>query len=462
MVQQVETYEQALEFLFGRINFERSQPDSYSSNDFKLDRMRCLLAAAGDPHLRLPAVHVAGTKGKGSTCSLLAQVLTAHGLPAGLFTSPHLSRYEERMQVDGRMPTPVELVELVNRLQPAVADLDRSPARMHPTFFEITNVLGWLYFLDRQARCAVLETGLGGRLDSTNLCAPWVTVITNVSRDHMQFLGHTVREIATEKAGIIKSRVPVVSGCQHPDAIDVIKQTSRRLQAELWQLGREITWSWHDRAARTIDVTTPRRRWQQMPVPLLGEHQAVNTAIALATLDRLPETEVSLVPETVRQGFLSTKWPARLEVVGTAPTVVLDAAHNWASARALRETIEQSFPARRRILVFACSKDKDARGLLRQLTPVFDSLIVTRYVENPRATAPEELQTFLDDALQRASHRAADPVSAWKLARKLAHPQDLIVITGSLFLVAELREMLLEELKDAPLAPAPSHTQPAC
>ncbi len=460
MASTVETYEQAIEYLFGRINFERAQPESYSSNDFKLDRMRSLLAALDNPHEKLPAIHVAGTKGKGSTCSLLATVLNAHGCRAGLFTSPHLTRYEERMQVDGRLPAPEELVALVNRIKPAVAELDRAPARMHPTFFEITNVLGWLYFLDQKVRCAVLETGLGGRLDSTNLCQPWVTVITNVSRDHMQFLGDTVREIATEKAGIIKPGVPVISGCEHPAAIEVLERTCAEKKSELWLLQRDIRWKWRNRAERTIDVTTPKRRWENLPVVLLGDHQATNLAVTVAALDRLPAAAGIISPEIVRTALAAARWPARLELVSQAPRVILDAAHNWASARALRQTIDQDFPARRRLLVFACSRDKDYRGLIRQLSPVFDTIIFTRYVENPRATDPVQLQGFLETVLDRPSHLAADPVAAWKLARRLAYPEDLIVITGSLFLVAELRDLLLEATKPSTAISEPPHSLP--
>ncbi|OYW15939.1 MAG: hypothetical protein B7Z55_14505 [Planctomycetales bacterium 12-60-4] len=333
----------------------------------------------------------------------------------------------------------------MNRMQPIIEILDRSPTQLHPTYFEIATVLAWWYFLDQQAQVAVLETGLGGRLDSTNLCQPWVTVITNVSRDHVQILGSTVREIAAEKGGIIKPGIPVVSGCRHPDAVDVIRQISAERNAELWLLDRDFHWSWCDAAERKITVVTPRRRWDQLPVPLRGEHQAVNTAVTIAALDHLWETDVTLTPETVRAGLAATTWPARVEVVGKDPTIILDAAHNWASAKALMSTIDHDFPARRRILVFACSKDKDYRGLVRQLAPQFDTIIFTRYLENPRAVAPEELQWHLESTFDRPSHTAPDPVAAWKLARRLAHHTDLITITGSLFLVAELRDLLLEQ-----------------
>uniref|UniRef100_A0A7C2JWL5 Dihydrofolate synthase/folylpolyglutamate synthase n=1 Tax=Schlesneria paludicola TaxID=360056 RepID=A0A7C2JWL5_9PLAN len=466
MSQPLDTYEQAIEFLFGRINYERTQPDAYSTADFKLDRMRHLLEAAGNPHQQLPAVHVAGTKGKGSTCAMLASLLRAAGKRTGLYISPHLVRFEERMTVDGVSPSPTELVALVNRLLGPIAEMDRSPVRMHPTYFEIATVLAWRYFLDRQADVAVLETGLGGRLDSTNLCHPWVTVITNVSRDHTHILGSTVREIAFEKAGIMKPGVPCVSGCLHVDARQVMLDVAAERGVPLWQLERDVHWRWQDRERRMIAVDTPARSWSELPVTLRGEHQAANTALVVAAADCLSTRDVPLSPETVRAGLQAVHWPARIEVVGESPTVILDAAHNWESTRALLQTLSTDFRARRKLLIFACSRDKDHRGLLRQLTPHFDSLIFTRFQDNPRSVSPDELGSFVETISEIRAHRAADPYSAWKLARRLAHADDLIVITGSLFLVAELRELVLETCRpgiDSPPVPTPetpSHAVP--
>jgi len=459
MTQALDTYEQAIEYLFGRINYERTQPDAYSTADFQLDRMRQFLEAVGNPHEKLPAVHVAGTKGKGSTCAMLAAMFTAAGKRAGLYISPHLVRFEERMTVDRVSPSPDELVALVNQLLGPIADLDRSPARMHPTYFEIATVLAWQYFLDRRANVAVLETGLGGRLDSTNLCRPWVTVITNVSRDHMHILGSTVREIAAEKAGIIKPGVPCVSGCLHPDARQVMIDTAAERQAPLWLLDRDIKWRWQDRDRRTITVETPSRTWTDLPVPLRGDHQALNTALAIAAVDCLPANEIVIAPEIARVGLASVQWPARVEVVGESPTVILDAAHNWESTKALVKTLVADFRPRRRLLIFACARDKEYRGLLRQLVPYFDTLIFTRFQDNPRGVPADELGGFVETIAEIRTHRAADPYSAWKLARMLAQPDDLIAITGSLFLVAELRELVLETCRPvAEAAALPSET----
>jgi dihydrofolate synthase/folylpolyglutamate synthase len=449
MAQPLETYEQAIEFLFGRINYERAHVDTYSTSDFKLERMQRLLELLDNPHLRLPAVHVAGTKGKGSTCNMIAAVLTAAGLRTGLYTSPHLVRFEERMTVDGVPPTPEELVQLANRVHGPVGELDQQPARMHPTYFEIATAMAWLDFERRGVDVAVLETGLGGRLDSTNLCRPWVTVITNVSRDHTQILGSTVREIAGEKAGIIKPGVPVISGALHSEAQPVIAERCAALGAPLWQLDREIRWQWSsgdDRGGR-IDVFTPSHIWPRVPVVLRGEHQALNTALAVAALDRLQDVGVTIAADVLERGLQQVHWPGRVEAIGARPTVVLDAAHNWESAKALLRTLAHDFPAaRRRILVFATTRDKDYRGLVRQFAPRFDTLIFTRYVDNPRSLPAEDLQRYLASISDLPSHVAADPYAAWKLARRLAQPDDLIVITGSFFLVGELRDLIRDEL----------------
>lgn len=445
----LETYEQAIEFLFGRINYERAHADTYSNSDFKLERMQRLLELVDNPHERMPAVHVAGTKGKGSTCNMIAAVLTAAGLRTGLYTSPHLVRFEERMVVDGVSPTPEELVRLANRVHGPVSELDQQPTRTHPTYFEIATAMAWLDFERRGVEVAVLETGLGGRLDSTNLCRPWVTVITNISRDHTQILGSTVREIAAEKAGIIKPGVPVISGALHPDARDVISERCVQMNAPLWLLDREIHWQWtnDDDRSGLIDITTPSQTWSRVPVALRGEHQARNTALAVSALDRLRDVDVIITPDVLVRGLQQVRWPGRVEVLGEQPWVVLDAAHNWESAKALLSTLNHDFPgARRRFLVFASTRDKDYRGLIRQLAPAFDTLIFTRYLDNPRALSAEELRHYVASISDRPAHVAADPYAAWKLARRLAHPDDLIVITGSFFLVGELRDLIRDEL----------------
>lgn len=476
-----DTYEQALQFLFGRINYERLHGEAYTAQDLKLDRMRWLLNLVGNPQEQLPAVHVAGTKGKGSTCAMVASILAEAGKATGLYISPHISQFEERMTVNGRQPSPAEFVDLINRVRGPVAEMDRLPQRMPPTYFEIATALAWFYFLDQRAEIAVLETGLGGRLDSTNVCRPVVTCITNISRDHTHLLGHTVRQIAAEKAGIIKEGVPVVSGVSQPETIDVITRFAESHHAPLWLLNREIVISEISRCEQrvaeserqpphpsplprgggegtgsggngssglVITVRTPLTEWRDIRVPLRGRHQADNTALALGLVDRLRLADHLIPAAAVHAGLARVQWPARVEVLGRNPTVVIDAAHNWASAKALVATLKDDFPQRRRILVFASTLDKDVRGQLRLLLPEFETVILTRYVDNPRAVPPEELRSLVHGLSDHPVHVTQEPVSAWKLACRLADPADLIVITGSFFLVAELRDLILGESRD--------------
>jgi dihydrofolate synthase/folylpolyglutamate synthase len=449
----LETYEQALQFLFGRINYERLHSEAYTAPDLKRDRMRWLLNLMGNPQDKLPVVHVAGTKGKGSVCAMAASILTASQQRTGLYISPHISAFEERMTVNGRRPSRAELVDLVNRLRGPVADMDRLPQRMPPTYFEIATALAWRYFLDQTADIAVLETGLGGRLDSTNVCRPIVNCITNISRDHTHLLGNTIRQIATEKAGIIKHGVPVVTGVTQQESIDVVTRTADKLHAPLWLLNRDIAienisrrQKHADPAETWITVRTPLSEFRDIPVPLRGRHQADNTALVLGIVDRLRLAGYAISDDAVLAGLSRVEWPARIEVVGREPAVIIDAAHNWASAKALVAALKDEFPHQRKILVFASTRDKDIRGQLRLLLPEFETVILTQYVDNPRAVAPEELRGLVHGLSNHLVHVTQEPVSAWKLARRLADPKDVIVVTGSFFLVAELRDLILADV----------------
>jgi len=452
------TYEQAIEFLFGRINYERLSDGAYSAGDLKLERMRQLLASIGHPQERLPVVHIAGTKGKGSTSVMTAEILSAAGYRTGLFTSPHVSAFEERMVVDGSRPTPEHLVDLVNRLIEPVDEMDHGSTDGGPTYFELATALAWLYFLDRGAEIAVLEVGLGGRLDATNVCHPLVTVITNISRDHTNILGSTIAQIAREKAGIVKTGVPLVSGVAPGAAGDVIQEVCRSQQSALYRLGEEIRWhpeladfplATPDATATAapwpIEVQTPWAPLRRIPVPLRGTHQGDNTALSVAAVDLVAQSGLPVPADAVPAGLAKVRWPARIEIVGVDPIVVVDAAHNWAATAALVRTLDTQFSARRRLLLFATTRDKDVGGMLRLLLPQFDTVILTQYQTNPRCVPVHELAALVQATSERASHVAADPASAWRLARHLASASDLICVTGSFFIAAELRELILDD-----------------
>jgi dihydrofolate synthase/folylpolyglutamate synthase len=445
----------ALDFLLSRIDYERTLSMPYGQGDFRLDRMRQLLALLGNPHDTLKIVHIAGTKGKGSTAATIASVLQAAGLRTGLYSSPHLDRVEERLIIDREICPSDELIDLVNRIRPAVAAMDAEPdlephSSNRPTYFEIITALALVRFAEHRVDCAVLEVGLGGRLDSTNVCQPLVSVITSISFDHMQQLGNTLAEIAGEKAGIIKPGTPVVSGVCDSEPRGVVAGVARQQHCRLIQLGTDFDFRYrpprhleiapaHGQIDFSYRVPGAEHELADLDLNLAGAHQAANAAVALATIAELRGQGWSISDAAVRQGLANVAWPARIEVLRRNPAVVLDAAHNVASIEALVRVLDESFSVPARLLIFATTRDKDVRGMLRVLLPKFDDVILTRYRNNPRSMSPAELDALAGEISLTRRHLCDDADEAWKLASRLAGPQHLICITGSFFIAAEMR-----------------------
>lgn len=456
----------AFDLLTRRINYERTTTVPYESSEFKLDRMRRLLALLGDPHLAVKALHIAGTKGKGSTAVMAAAILQAAGYRTGLYTSPHLDRIEERIVVDGRMCPEEAFFKLCEQVQPAVEQLDReaeSAGASGPTFFEVTTAMAFLHFANSQVDIAVLEVGLGGRLDSTNVCLSEVCVITTISFDHTKQLGSTLAAIAREKAGIIKPGVPVVSGVINPEPRDVILSRAEELGAPLFLRGRDFDFeptsplaTHHAPLTETLCYREPASEptffLDDVRLNLIGRHQCANAATAIAAIRRLIQRGWSINEDHLRQGLAAAHCSARIEQVGRSPTVIIDVGHNVASIEAVAQTLQERFPADRRIAIFASSKDKDFRGMLQIVLSTFDVVILTQYLNNPRAQTVEELLAMGLQlrTIAKASaplpkpvlHGCVRPEDAWKLARHIANPSDLICITGSFFLAAELRPIV--------------------
>jgi dihydrofolate synthase/folylpolyglutamate synthase len=448
----------ALEFLLARVNYERTSHIPYQSDGFKLDRMRRLLSLIGDPHLALQAVHIAGTKGKGSTAAMVASVLTAADYRTGLYTSPHLERIEERMAIDGAICPAERFVALAARLQDAAERLDSVDGG--PTFFEITTAIAFLHFAESQVDAAVLEVGLGGRLDSTNVCRPEVSIITSISFDHMKQLGNTLAAIAGEKAGIIKPGVPVVSGVVNAEPRQVIASKAREAGARLYQRGVDFDFARVQRTAdgaEGLDYSEPAADGSKtrstalagLKLGMPGKHQAANAACAVAAIMRLRERGWNVPERALRAGLTQARCPGRIEILPARPAVVLDVAHNPASIAALIDVLEERLPGRRRVLIFASSKDKDYADMLRLLLPRFAAVVLTQYVHNPRAMDCDELHAVARQLLAAgltgrspAMQVAADPPAAWSAAQGLAGPDDAICITGSFFLAAELRPLV--------------------
>lgn len=438
-------------FLLGRIDYERTPPSGNSAGTFRLARMQDLLRRLGDPQLAVPCIHIAGSKGKGSTAVMTAAILTAAGYRTGLFTSPHIQQFEERIQIDGQ-PIPIEqFAQLVEQLRPIAEEMDPEPLG-GPTFFELTTALAWLYFTAAQVDIVVLEVGLGGRLDATNLCRPLVTIVTSISRDHMKILGDTLEEIAGEKAGIAKSGVPLLTAVTAAGPLEVIREKAAAVNAPCHVVGEGINAHILDpsdidaeRSAVpcvSIAVETPWRVHDCVDVPLPGRHQAWNTALAIAAVDLMNASGALRIPATaIDDGLRSVHWPLRIEVIARDPLLIVDAAHNEASIAALVETLGD-VPARRRIAIVAISKDKDAATMLRLLGASFDDMILTRFLGNPRAIAIAELQRLCGDETRARLHAAETPAEALALARTMVSPRDLICATGSFFLAGEVRGLV--------------------
>ena len=456
--------------------------------------MRQLLTRLGQPDAGMKIVHVAGTKGKGSTSAMIAGILTAAGYRTGFFSSPHLERIEERFAVDGQPCTADELVALVDRLRPVARAMDEEAAADGdptggPTYFEVTTAMALLHFVEHQVDAAVLEVGLGGRLDSTNVCLPAVSVITSISFDHMKQLGNTLASIAREKAGIVKPGVPVVCGVTDPEPQAVIAEIAREHGCRLIQLGRDFTFHYqragssptptkkNDEARMTNDeekpnssfvirhssfvidnqphpaldftYTIPGQEHQlaNLPLAMRGPHQAANAAVALATIAELRHQGWCVSEDAMRQGLSRAVLPGRVEVFWGDPTVVLDAAHNPASARALVAALAELPSPTRRTLILSISHDKDVRAIVRELAPHFERFVVTQYQENPRAMPADQLAEMIRDEAAKSPTApitvCPPPAEAWQHVRQTALPGELVCITGSFYLVAEMRPILL-------------------
>ncbi len=437
-------YEQGIEFLFGRINYERRPDLANGPQSFRLGRMQSLLHRIGNPQNDLSCVHIAGSKGKGSTATMVAQILETAGLKIGLFTSPHAHRFEERFTVNGLLPSEEDVNSILDQLQRVTVEMD-AEASGGPTFFELATAAGWLYFKKQQVDLAVIEVGLGGRLDSTNVCHPLVSIISSISKDHTRLLGETEALIAREKAGIIKHQIPVISGVLHPEAAAVIHEVADSQNSPIQQLGRELKISAAppDRNSELIlpgwsfDFEHGETSFKDLQLSMPGEHQTRNAALAVAAVMSLKSQGIHVSESHLREGLLSARIPLRVELINRKPILIIDAAHNPASIQALCETLEP-VPARKKICLFASSRDKDCAELLRVLDHLFDEFILTAYQENPRAIPIEDLEVIAQRILTTPFTTSPNPTSTLQQALTSASSQDLICATGSFFLAAEI------------------------
>jgi dihydrofolate synthase/folylpolyglutamate synthase len=432
-------YQEAVEYLNSFANFERD-PD-YKYSDMSLDRVKKLLKKLDDPHKKFKSIHIAGTKGKGSTCAFIFSILKEAGYKAGLYTSPHLVDFKERIKISyqddmeetrERLIDQNEIVDLVQKIKPHADEIKGL------TFFEVYTVLAFMFFAAKKIEIAVLETGLGGRLDATNVVNPMVCGFTPISLEHIDILGGSIEKIAREKAGIIKKDSMVVTVNQLPQAWQEIDKSCKEKNAMLYQIGKDFLFDvvGNNLEGSIFDFKAKETEYAGMHIKLTGQFQVVNAALALGVIEVLKLHDIAVTKIAVQRGLEATHWPGRMQIIHRSPFIILDGAQNAASAQALRAAINMIFIPKKSILVFGVCKDKDVKGMIQYLGRQQNMLILTKS-QNPRAMDVDELAEILYP-FKRIMHKTRSVSEAMQLAlESSSSKEDLILITGSLYIVGE-------------------------
>jgi dihydrofolate synthase/folylpolyglutamate synthase len=441
----ITTFSTAVKYLHDRMDVERMRVISYDESTFKLDRMRAIMEALGNPQEQVRMVHVAGTVGKGSTVAMIASMLEGCGYAVGQYTSPHLVDVRERIAINGQPISRADFAELMKQTAEAVRSVDSEPS-----FFDLLTAIAFRYFAEQAVDLAVIETGLGGRLDSTNVITPEVSVITQIDHDHTHLLGHKLEQIATEKAGIIKRGVPVLTFEQSEEVDAVLRAKAEEVGAPIHVIGKDIEFSCRFGATSELGphsrvcLVSETSQFMHLPVPMPGEHQAVNCALALATVDTLKASGFECPEVPMLDGLKSTRAPGRMELVWDRPRILVDGAHNPASVAALMRCVGAHVPYDSMVCIFGCCEDKDIAGLLAKAALGGDKIIFTRAKGNPRAMDPEELQRRFAEHSGKMSQVARTLPEALDLATRAVGRDDLICVTGSFYLVGEAKKYLGE------------------
>jgi dihydrofolate synthase/folylpolyglutamate synthase len=450
-------YQEALDYLYKYVDYSLVRNLRYSPEKFDLKRMFDFVNTLGNPERNYPILHVAGTKGKGSVSAMCASALEAAGYRVGLYTSPHLTDFAERLRVNGCPIPHQELVALVDDTKTKIESIPEL------TTFEITTALAFLYFHLQGVEAAVIEVGLGGRLDPTNVAIPIVSVITSISYDHTLILGDTLAQIASEKAGIIKPGVPVVVAPQKDEARKVIEQAAEQQSAPLIQVGRDYLFAplshslenqtllvWAASEQTFLDAyieSGGTQEWEptRLTIPLLGYHQVENAATAYAALRTARDQGLHLSEEEIRTGFRNASWSGRFEILQRHPAVIIDSAHNRDSALKLRLALDDYFPGQPVVLIFGASEDKDIHGMFAELLPRVSQVVATKSI-HPRAVEPEKL-VELAHQFGRPAVVTESVEAALEEALRLAEKEAVVLVAGSIFVAAGIRDAWLERLQ---------------
>ncbi|MBM3941044.1 MAG: bifunctional folylpolyglutamate synthase/dihydrofolate synthase [SAR202 cluster bacterium] len=430
------TYQQALHRLLLLADGERMAGIAPPLLKIDLARAAEFAERMGHPERSAPVLHVAGTKGKGSVAAMSESMLRHAGLRTMLFTSPHLITFRERLRIDGQPATEAEFAASAERVWPHVEAMERESPEGRPTTFETMTIMAFDLARASRADVQVIEVGMGGRLDSTNVADGRVAVITSLSMDHTAVLGDSIEKIAFEKAGIIKRGAMVVTAPQVPEAMAVVRAKAWEMGARLVEAGRDVTWTAgrHDLTGQAVTVRTPRRAYD-LWLPLLGSHQQENAAVAVAAVEAM---DMAVTPDSIVAGVREVHWDGRFQVLGARPYVVVDGAHNPYSMGRLREAVREFIAPRRTVLLYGMSSDKDLAHMIAEIAPIADRVIACAS-RHPRAVPAARLREAFQQA-GIAAEAAVDVPSALALARSHAGEHDLVLATGSLFIVGEVLE----------------------
>ena len=448
-------YEAALAYIEAFIDYERSPDFSRQARLYNLNRISLLLKLLGNPHDRLQVIHIAGSKGKGSTAALVASVLTHAGYKTGLFTSPHLITPRERCRIDGDLISEADVAFYIEKIKPAIETVSASEFG-RVSFFEIYTALAFSYFADKATDFAVIEVGLGGRLDATNVVTPVATVITPIGLEHTAILGETYAEIAAEKAEIIKKDCPLALAPQHPEARAVFEKVANERKASIvaaktHDVGRDHRVSTSQLVqnadgipiAQQFDVETDFESYPQLTMPLLGHHQFVNATTAIAAIACLKQKGYTIPKNSIYAGFKNVQWHGRIQRIMSSPLVVVDGAHSPVSMEALCLTLRESFRYTQAIFIVSLMKDKNLNAIGDIISKTADAVIATQVSENPRVMTAEAIQDAWFGTCEKIAI-CPNPEKAITRALASASPTDLICITGSLYLVGQALEFLNE------------------
>lgn len=426
-------YEEAIDYLYNLKIYGMS---------LGLERIEYLLKVLGSPHKELKAIHVAGTNGKGSVCAFLSSILHSAGYKVGLFTSPHLISFEERIQVNGKKISKDKVCSLVEKIKPIAESMSESGKFEHPTFFEIVTAMAFKHFSEEEVDYAVMEVGLGGRLDATNVLTPMVSVITTIALDHTHVLGTALEEVAREKVGIVKLGIPVVIGIEDDEIIALIKKTCEEKECDVYSSKEHGTYTLREANLdhQIFDMEVMGKAYKNLKIHLLGEHQIKNALIAAITLEVLKTKDISIKETNLRKGFESTIWSCRLEIIQEKPMIILDCAHNPAGMITLRSALQGLFKGKKLTLIIGIMRDKDIPGIIKEIANVADNIIITK-PKFERASEPDiiegEAKKYCNNVLIKP--KVEDAV---QYAIKNVSMNDIICITGSIFNVGEAMTVL--------------------